>query len=473
MCRHKSTGIPRCSTDTSLARKHRRIANKIKRGIVDRQETEPLLLEEHSEPSIERLRELLAKAKLASPYDPDYDLYVTRAGEEIAGLTDRLMLVRDGLLPAEAIALTLEQQEQSALGLFQKSQQLATNIVHQKEWNATAQGDDLQSGEKALQVLEKKFLKVRKKAQGLEQNRLKEAREYSKKIAQAHLDVLSLVRDMGGSITNDTDISNPTAVRTLNKALKYIPSEWIALSNKGDQMTVKNSSTRAHYRPDFHVTRTRVPARIMEEKEKDWSPTPSEALSEGWQIENTRGNVSTWSRLEFEEFQADKGSFDDYGNPMGNRWRQYTRGDGTVSWRRTILREVEKASEGSELFVSPGDDGESVAIHEYTHRVEHANAQLLAAEKLHHARRTKLADGTPQPVERYHYQETSELVQPNHYADRYMGRVYADDSEFTEIASNGVQALFYGEHGGFMGIGGRHDPDPVSRAFTLGALAVC
>lgn len=471
MCRNKSCGIPRCPADTSISRQNRRIASKISKGVIARSNPLEVPLTSLEGVTIEKTLDLLAEVKEMRNDHPDYDLKITEVGHHMSALVDDLLLA-DGITPE-----VLQQKEfkDKNVQLYLSSRKEATLIAHYKgQLEGVITEEERVEVEKKIKHHSRLLAKISREARSLERARQQDVIALGKKVSKAHRDVLALTRDLGGRAINISESSNRGAVRILNKALWYLPTDWINASNNGDVMNVRATVQRAHYRPDYHITTVRVPEREDILRPVSWRPSEKEVREEGWRLEdnNFRGNI--WSRIQFEDFDPTRGTLDAFGEPVGNRWKQYSDGDGKKKWRRTILREVEIASEGAELFISPDDNGQSVALHEFMHRVQDMNENVQKAERAHHARRIRLQDGSMQAAEALHgHGHHHEMVQPDHYANRYMGRVYDEGSHFTEILSNGVQALFYGEHGSFMGIGGRHIPDQQSRSFTLGALAVC
>jgi hypothetical protein len=107
------------------------------------------------------------------------------------------------------------------------------------------------------------------------------------------------------------------------------------------------------------------------------------------------------------------------------------------------------------------------AIHEQMHRYESVVEGVMAAEKLFLDRRNTLPDGTLEPVQKI-FGKTE--TRPDHFTERYTGRRYEDGA--TELMSTGMEGIFGGKYGGFIGIGGRQ-PDIEMRNFVLGVLVTC
>lgn len=313
-----------------------------------------------------------------------------------------------------------------------------------------------------------KYGQVAAAAKALELERREAFERTQRIVSDSTREVLALLRPFGGRLSNLTESSNRAAAATVRSAIQDLPTDWIEQSNRHGQMTVKHAVTRSYYRPDFHITTVRLPVTVQETRPSNWEPTIEDIRDGGYSLAVVNNGSNVWNRYEFEISDGSQ-------RPSGNRWKEFDNGSGT-SWRRVSLRETSQAQSGGELFI-PRESGavsrESVSVHEFMHRMEDVNPRLAELSHLHHERRTTV-NGEPQKPERY---LESEYVQPNHYAHRYMGKIetFGADGKprFTEVLSNSVQALFHGNHGGLIGLGGRHPADPASRAFALGVLTSC
>lgn len=301
-----------------------------------------------------------------------------------------------------------------------------------------------------------------------------DSQEILRASARATRTVLSYFRPLGGRVENIAPHSAPAGRRTLEAALQNFPTEWIEHSNAADPMTVRLSASRGYYRPNFHTITRRTPQVETVTMPAQWQPTAEQVEAEEWQHVNILSTgENQWRKITQEEFDPARGECDVNGVPLGNRWRRRTRDDGSQYWSRPVLVEQQSIQQGAELNIRSGPTAQAVAAHEFAHRIEHLNDNILQAQRAHHVRRTTMPDGTRQAPEVFAYNPSGgkEYVQPSNYANKYMGRIYPESQRFTEILSSGVEALFYGEHGGFMGVGGKFAPDPFSRSFTLGVLA--
>jgi len=95
----------------------------------------------------------------------------------------------------------------------------------------------------------------------------------------------------------------------------------------------------------------------------------------------------------------------------------------------------------------------SSMTHELGHRMEDRNPEIAVATKVFLRRRTAgLAS------ERY---AKRELVTPDGFFDRYMGKDYADSAHHTELFSCGMEAITHGRFGGLTGRPTTSLPAPV------------
>jgi len=128
---------------------------------------------------------------------------------------------------------------------------------------------------------------------------------------------------------------------------------------------------------------------------------------------------------------------------------------------------------GELTLPSPRKHGErrarEVAVHEFAHRAEAVRSTIGLLECTFLARRcTNAATGAPAGLVSL-YGRRSERAMGDHFADVYVGKVYAG-TQYREVLSTGMQAMVGGAYGGLVGVGDRRD-DPDHRAFVLGLLA--
>lgn len=120
------------------------------------------------------------------------------------------------------------------------------------------------------------------------------------------------------------------------------------------------------------------------------------------------------------------------------------------------------------------DSGMSIAMHEFSHRVEHSVLGIKRIEKFFLDRRAGHypTDGSVIPEEATVIYEGMFGYTEKGYKDNlpthYMGKLY--DGDVREILSMGMESLFAGAHGGFVGIM-ETDADPEYKQLILGMLA--
>jgi hypothetical protein len=150
--------------------------------------------------------------------------------------------------------------------------------------------------------------------------------------------------------------------------------------------------------------------------------------------------------------------------------------DGTEGSRELVLDKLE-ISDVPRGALGPG---ESTALHEFGHRMEHLNPKITQIERVFLARRTRNPDGTHAPPEGYLHEDQpasqfedlnweKEWTRPDHFADSYIGRMYRRNL-FREVFSTGMEGLFSGAHGALVGRDG-YRADQEHRDLTLGILA--
>lgn len=134
---------------------------------------------------------------------------------------------------------------------------------------------------------------------------------------------------------------------------------------------------------------------------------------------------------------------------------------------RVGLREFK----GGQIGARPGA---ATAAHEFGHRCQRLVPNISELERAFLDRRTA---GTE--LEPYTKAQADEWVQPDGFADRYMGRDYRagkpgvflkEESKSTEILTTGVEAIFANRFGSLAGLNGLN-PDPDMRNFVLGMMA--
>lgn len=305
--------------------------------------------------------------------------------------------------------------------------------------------------------------------------------------------------------------SSKAAVEGLKRGLEFIPSHWVERSNENTGRTYPLKVAlvgrgRAHYtNSDFHKTNTRTIRRIIDIKPAAFDPTvdpskrdfyeyeamlngfetyeatdgskviPMGGMSEGsdyrewvrksteWEFGPKKPKGHGWVKAEPVEF--DYGSFNDnfdftvetvtrddawYRHPKSNIKTQYT--DVSVA----KIPNDEDGEDGYNRYET------SVTAHEFCHRVERLIPEVASMERdflnSRKAYDEELVVVTPGEPDEVGFADNFKVV--------YAGKVYSGRNTY-ELLTMGVQQLFYGTHGGFVG----EAKDEDYRNFVLGLFA--
>lgn len=265
--------------------------------------------------------------------------------------------------------------------------------------------------------------------------------------AEAALAVLSEIRPMGpssleGGLVLHSSSPRPMA-RVLTEASRFFPTDWLRRSNATNPpLRPRKTTARAHYIHQARVSyKDPSGARALKERTKYFPEgTPPDL--------HVVRKVGLWTVYQVEvpakvSVVVSEISIDDDhvagvdGKPMGTK-------------------------------------GLSTAVHEMTHRIEHAHPAVAALGRAHRDRRAREADPNgempkPKPIYKNSRRARQEVAHEDHFAHPYMGRVYPN-SPCSEVVSTGNEAVFCGRFGGLVGqAGNRADAD--HRAFVLGLAA--
>lgn len=256
--------------------------------------------------------------------------------------------------------------------------------------------------------------------------------------------------------------------------MRIYPADWIVASNAAHAarplMAVANPG-RAFYRHEGHLKVSAEGAatrRIFQNA--GWAPPPDEAddyeLDEPDAVVNGRTGAIWREKVYDKKYQRER--------PRGPGWESA----GDRIWRRP--KKAEQNIQVSELRVGLreftggqiGDrPGAATVAHEFGHRRQRLVPGISELERAFLDRRTAGTEHEP-----YTAKNADELVQPDHFADRYMGKDYrvgkyeGGESKSTEILTTGVEAIFANQFGALTGLGGLN-ADPDMRNFVLGTMA--
>lgn len=300
--------------------------------------------------------------------------------------------------------------------------------------------------------------------------------------------------------------SHKDAVKSLKKAIEYFPQQWVDNSNAYHHQTelrVKRSKGRAHYSSSREQTkRTNGNKASIEVQPEGWKPDTD--TLEGKEYFDMQGEkvwvdpVSgqrqravyvpegnrTWAKLHYDYGASPKKGWEEveYAKTTYSREeRSWVKtGERATIYRKQKLEHVSTTWERkAELTVSKdhivrvGDDaGFRVAMHEFSHRVEHTTPRILGFEEAFLKRRAGHLPQTNPSGEREELSEIyagkKEVGYADNFPTHYMGKVYEDS--YREILSMGMETLFAGNNGGFVGMQG-YKADPDYKKFILGVLA--
>lgn len=307
------------------------------------------------------------------------------------------------------------------------------------------------------------------------------AHDEMRALSAAYREVLAEVRPFGGEAVWHSKTTEAAAA-DFGAACQFYPADWVAAHNRSPyRVLARHSTKRAHYvsltekkqRKKVRMTDSRVSEpgdpRPFDTDSLTWRPAAPEErtrldedeLAAGW----TEWIGEYWDTWEH---------WDPTATPDGKGWERLDKPNGKVVWRRPA-HQMETVS--SELMAEATTDGGiATATHEMGHRFEHVVPSVGQLEHSFYLRRTTDPNtGEREPLvalfDGEKYRGEREMSRPDSFPDDYMGKDY-EDATYHEILTTGIEAIFHGNKaGGLVGVG-RHEPDPDTRAFVLGLLAV-
>jgi hypothetical protein len=333
---------------------------------------------------------------------------------------------------------------------------------------------------------------------GTDADTLREMRE----LADSYQAALAEVREFGGTLKLH-ELSDPKAAAKIQDITELYPTEWLEASNQHSLLIASATRKRAHYADwhDIHDTQpapqkirriTVAPADLERQNSGPCGPLRATGeFAEGtYRDRTTRQKVTglfpVYEQdafeviLPFEECRLKKD-----GTPWGrgDGWEKWEHPKtGKTYWRRPEMgASVLKREVGSEIltggrtvsYIAGRHPDFAVSAHEFGHRTEYAVEGVKKVELSFLKRRTS----TVQSEEGYGLiQEplvpmsmgSTEMTRPDHFTNIYMGKDYGGDA--TEVMSMGMEGVFAGHYGGFIGVGGEK-PDLEVRDLVLGVLA--
>ena len=329
-----------------------------------------------------------------------------------------------------------------------------------------------------------------------------ETKQDMRRLADGYLASLKEIRPMGGTLKLHPK-SDKRASAVLQEAAQLFPTDFIEASNvSAFPLMAKDTAGRAHYAHGASFKQTEPVKSYITQSQLPGAPKPQDSLYRKWEpVEDEAAAAQGVQRFRSPSFDV-KGRWDHFtptkdGSPRGPGWERWEDPETKeVSWRRqhTYARTVDREQVGKLLvdrdtstYMEGRSGAVSTALHEFSHRSE-ATVQrgrsidsapgvgIAALEAEFLERRTTFEDENgnmvQQPKERIRPGEktmSKEYCRPDHFPERYMGKEYG--GSYFELMSVGMEAVFAGQFGGFIGIG-RHTSDRESRDFILGTLAV-
>ena len=274
--------------------------------------------------------------------------------------------------------------------------------------------------------------------------------------------------------------STKTTQELMSNALIEVPQTWVDASNEysrvnGRGLRVWASKKRSHYQGwKGSVKKKRIDDVAVAEKPPGWVPDPESWESvlyskekpkrvSGW-IGNRRLAEDEWWFTNVETFSPYRHKSKD-GVPTGLGWREETV-DGKKWWVRpkTRLAQIDTEVRSEITVPAGGSEGytRSVALHEFAHRTE---AAIPDTNRLCQSFLVSRSEGEALQHIGSGFRK-DELGFRDNFSVPYMGKVYSGAGH-SEILSMGVESLWRGRHGGFVGEGA----DPDYKTFLLGVIA--
>ena len=343
---------------------------------------------------------------------------------------------------------------------------------------------------------------LRHRINGIEKGLIKKFYEARK---VSILKTMEHVRGAGGKSDQlsgilDKKISKKLATAT-DECLQVFPEEWVTKAtevtkNRDITLYVRGTSKRAHFAPATRKRETKLVTdysfitfsknidpimyqsdartvwinanEVTEEQIKEYGINP-EALTEA-KLYSTPGDVLMVKipyKLEL------------HGQPTKRGWERYEEYDDfrygqqyygfrkKAQIRKTVdVKAVQEVTIGTDYTESGFNI--SVGTHEFAHYLEYSNPRVGYACQAFLHRRKK-----DENLSLIYQHRKKEEGWRDSFATHYMGKTYGDSTPNTEILSMGVEALFYGKHGGFIE---KDDTDikedPEYQNFIVGLLAM-
>jgi hypothetical protein len=321
-------------------------------------------------------------------------------------------------------------------------------------------------------------------------------------LADARLQALSEVREMGGVSIETNDNSSKRVVKVIDEVSHYYPADWIRASNKKGNLKLKDTTSRAHY-SHASAQKMRVRATNHERQYQGCEPPVGDNWVRG--VWNGRGYENPIDNPDASVMFAEHAGKDTetsqpvkWFSPAFNtrKARHYFLGESVegppprgweeafeklndgqeirifrqARWRMTHGETVSELTVDKDKPVTQWQaaKGFDTAIHEFAHRTEHINPAIFHLEEAFLQRRTTSEDGVRDKLTPLYGNSLREVGRTDSFTSKYMGKEYKDN--YREVMSTGMQGLFSGAYGNLAGTNGQTS-DPDMRSFILGVLA--
>lgn len=359
---------------------------------------------------------------------------------------------------------------------------------------------------------------------------------YNQNIIKRRTAFKEALQEIGVVFANEEDLivddtSHKASVKAVRSATTYFPKLWVQASNFQAEnaivsagmtkyrgpLKVKETKGRAHYMnlSSEKQSAMKSVSRVMS-KPQGWAPPAYEAdewekvTEEGVWVDpvNHEAQHISFTPNKGEEFWVhhsytySKDSFNNYIEPKSKKsWEAVERakkiwnnekscwedtGETEIIYRKpkkqkqTIAYSVKSVLTVSHDYMNPSHPNPQfrVALHEFSHRVDHAHTAIHAnnSESLDtHAvsvafRRTRAKKNNESKPSQLENSPTGEMGYKDHFPSAYMGRVYKNSPGSNEILSMGMETLFSGTQGGFSGAH-NYSSDKEYKQYILGLLA--
>ena len=503
MCRSIAEGGRRCPHDTAAARRKRWNNQKLRERAQGVTLQEPRIapdvpvedLPPDPRAQFQVARERLTGLLAASPPDPNWDKDVTVAVVEM-GEAVQALAVANGLEPADEVVAAIKELDTRRQAEIRQREDDNVQWWHELEEHKAKYG----TARAFYDAEPEEYARLRDQintsyadTQGLVEDYKKERAALLDGYVTVRADHYRRALEDVGVTFHDPKRDAPLVThRTTRKAanlmgsvLPLAPQAWVEASNeaaKDRPLRVWESKRRSHYQDEKRSQRSRTVAATsvvtaggsvfgLGGEAEDWEPTSTLEMLEYTKtppdnapesIKNRVLDKDEWFYTPYERKMLYGGQL-----PRGRGWVEVAdHSDGWHTYARPATRKqtVETIAE-AEITVPPTDKGQyarSVAIHEFTHRAEKVVADLPEMERAF--LRTRAAGEIPTWLGKGY--DRHEVATADNFPSPYMGKHY-DNPKSTEIGSMGMEALFFGRHGAFIG----EQADPEYEAFMLGVLA--